>query len=552
MNIVIAGEEAGPSSNKLGGIWDVIDAEARILASSTYLERDAKIFVAGPFFKKGDDWGMKERATKLDFEPSDLPLKHPELQYYSRWRPVGDRGINYVLFDTSGYKASGLSDRIKSEAYELFGLDSLTHERADYGREYTHYLELSYAISEFARALSRTDETMLHCHEYSVFYAGARLKRIGTNCRMIATFHATKIGRACGAEVIARIANNDASWCPGVQQGLVELEGLARYFDAATFVGDSTRKEGKLFHGIDGFVVRNGVALDKDTIDWKKKEAYRSKIQEFISARLSQGFGIEVEPKNILPVYTISRMEIENKGYPDLLDALVLYDRVLQNHVRGGEMEEDVRTVCLLITAQTQKKRIPAGFPILLPEDILSGEELRLKKMVEQRGLQVANLGGRRFASVLLYPQWIGKGDGALNMEVDEIAAGCIAGIFPSRYDPFLLTGLEAAKAGTPLIVSRICGFSDAIYEYIKRKGFLGGVEIVDNISLSYLEVIADYSTALYTMTESYLKDKSKYKMMCNEAFHLAREMTWDEPVKNYYDLLRTGEIAKNTVLSQQ
>ena len=30
--IIIAGEEGGPSSNKLGGIWNVIDAESQTLA----------------------------------------------------------------------------------------------------------------------------------------------------------------------------------------------------------------------------------------------------------------------------------------------------------------------------------------------------------------------------------------------------------------------------------------------------------------------------------------------------------------------------------------
>ncbi|MCD4822450.1 MAG: hypothetical protein K8R11_10385 [Methanococcoides sp.] len=31
--LIIAGEEAEPKSNKMGGIWDVIDAEATTLAS---------------------------------------------------------------------------------------------------------------------------------------------------------------------------------------------------------------------------------------------------------------------------------------------------------------------------------------------------------------------------------------------------------------------------------------------------------------------------------------------------------------------------------------
>ena len=46
-----------------------------------------------------------------------------------------------------------LENRVKAEAYELFGLDSLKYESMPNGLEYTHYLYLSYAISELARFL---------------------------------------------------------------------------------------------------------------------------------------------------------------------------------------------------------------------------------------------------------------------------------------------------------------------------------------------------------------------------------------------------------------
>ena len=45
-----------------------------------------------------------------------------------------------------------LESRIKAEAYELLGLDSLKYESMPNGPEYTHYLSLSYAISELVQA----------------------------------------------------------------------------------------------------------------------------------------------------------------------------------------------------------------------------------------------------------------------------------------------------------------------------------------------------------------------------------------------------------------
>lgn len=73
--IVIAGEEAGPVSNKMGGIWNVIDAEARTLAkliSSGEIENDIKILVAGPYFPTaGADWN-RGRCVSPTYPASSL------------------------------------------------------------------------------------------------------------------------------------------------------------------------------------------------------------------------------------------------------------------------------------------------------------------------------------------------------------------------------------------------------------------------------------------------------------------------------------------------
>ncbi len=541
--IIIAGEEGGPSSNKLGGIWEVIDAEATALAKQVAPEaaRYMDIFVAGPFFRsKDDDWGMKRRMTKLDYAVMP-PLRIADAEVVRLRRSVEGKEIIYLLFDTSGYSRGTppKANAIKTEAYELLGLDSLSYEKAHYGREYTHYLDLSYAISEFARQLATKGEVSLHCHEYSVFYAGARLKKLGAKVKCIATYHGTKVGRAYGARVLEKLASKDGAWPRYTENGLAELEGLSRYFDKVTFVGDSTRAEGRLFYGVDGVIIRNGINIEREAIDWDKKEASMRKLQEFLAERISKVYGLELNPKKLLPLYTISRTEIENKGYLDLLDSLVIFDRVLQHHIKDGEVEEDTRVVCLLITAQAPKEKLPDTFPVSLEGVPLGSEEQKLNAIIHLHELGIDKMAeNRRVASALLYPQWVGKDDEALGMSIDEIAAGCIAGIFPSRYDPFLLTALEAAKEGTPVVVSRVCGFSDAVYDYIRRKGFAGGVEIVDNVSLPYIEAVADYSTALYTITEAYLKDRSKYKMMCSEAYRLAEGMSWDEPAKEYLKLL--------------
>jgi glycosyltransferase involved in cell wall biosynthesis len=438
----------------------------------------------------------------------------------------------------------------------------MQYERTHYGGEYNHYLNLSYAISELVRSLSqcRDDKAekyedkavsefarslmpkvrvSLHCHEFGVFYAVARLKKLGVPVRILCTLHATVPGRTAGYKTLQKIAKNDSRMEIGTPLGFATMEALARMADAVTFVGDSTMKEALLFYHLKGIVIRNGIDMEAEDIDWTKKDRCRTRIQKFLADNLYKVCdGHCVNSEDILPVFTISRIEIENKGYPQLLDALVLQDHLLKHKVISQRHAEDIRVVCLLIAAhgQKDKEKLPEGFPINLPPEVLVGEEMRLENMIKEKGLDEAELiSGKRRVAALLYPQWLGPDDGGLGMLPDEIMAGCVAGIFPSQYEPFLLTALEAGREGTPSIVSRVAGYSDALKKVKRRVPGLGGVVIVDNLETQPQETVLDYALAMDYFTWTYLDDEVKYRLLCEESFSLARQFNWKEPVLEYY-----------------
>lgn len=592
--IILAGEEAGPKSNKMGGIWNVIDAEAMTLASlfdSGEIKEDnnPRILVAGPYYgHSGADWnkGLNRITDMSEFDEFDIDgeltaaidaVRIEGIEIITGIRKVGETKIGYLMFKTNnfgkittGHKGTGMSltNKIKSEAYDLIGLDSLKYENMGNCVEYSHYLNLSYAISEFIRALVTINEekvneyhdiamsdfarslmpsmqVSLHCHEFGVFYAIARLEKLCIPVKSVATLHATLPGRSAGYRSIQKIRNNDSSWVEGVPLAFAKLESLSVYSDVVTAVGDSTSKEGKLFYGIDSILVRNGISLGDGETDWDKKTQFRGKIQEFLSENLHKYHGGEQMPRGkIIPLFSISRIEVENKGYPDLLDSLVLLDRMVKTQMLGGKLDEDIRIVCFIIAAHGPKSNLPDGFPINLPKEVLVGDELRLQSMIEERGLDCSNLpGGKRCVSAVLYPQWISADDGGLNMTLDELMSGCVAGIFPSRYDPFLLTGLEAGKESTPSIVSKVCGFSDALKTLKRLVMGMGGVIVVDNIDLSYNETIVDYALAMDYFIDTYFHDKVKYNLLCEEARLLAKEMNWEMPAKEYYELLTGRKV---------
>jgi len=595
--IVLAGEEAGPKSNKMGGIWNVIDAEAVTLAeliSSGKIDADknTKILVCGPYYGySGADWHKSlNRITDVsNMEPLDISgdfatslkiIENEGIKVVTGSRKVQGVEIGYLLFDTTkcdtviteynGVRMT-MGNKVKSEAFELLGIDSLHYENMGNGSEYLHYMYLSYAISELIRAIitlslskaKRYDDkavsdfalslmpqtcVSLHCHEFGAFYAIARLKKMGLPISTIATLHATLPGRSAGYKSIEKITHNDSSWPSEVPINFAALEVLAKYADVVTAVGDSTLKEAQLFYGINGIVVRNGVdTLPELHIDWDKKKKSRNKLQLYLSKYMLKVYGGEpIPPEKIIPMFTISRTELDNKGYPDLLDALVIQDRILKNSMLSGTLDDGIRVICLLVTAHGPKQSVPEGFPVNLPNELLIGEEIHLQNMVKEHKLHPKRLiTGERVVSAMLYPQWIGPNDGGFGMTSEEFMSGTVCGIFPSRYDPFLLTGLEAGKVATPSIVSRVCGFSDALNSIERLVDGMGGVVVVDNIDLSYTEMIADYALAMEYFVRTYVGDKVKYKLLCHEAYLLAKEMNWDEPVQRYYEILARDVCGK-------
>jgi len=584
--IVLAGEEGGPVSNKLGGIWNVIDAESQTLAkliSDGTIDKNVRILVLGPNYPTpGSDWNAgKNRVTDLSGHEklamgSEISsvlnhLKSVGIEAVTGQRKVDGVPIGYILFNTPHYQSHmirwkgqdlTINSAIKTEAYELMGLDSMQYERAHYGSEYNHYLNLSYAVSELVRGLASVHEEMtekyedqavsefaksvmpkmrvsLHCHEFGVFYAIARLKKLGLPVRTVATLHATVPGRTAGFRTMQKILQNDSRMDPGTPLGFATLESLARYADTVTFVGDSTMKEAMLFYRLKGIVVRNGIDVEVEEIDWAKKDRCRERIQRFLADTLYKFCdGQCVNHESIIPIFTISRIEVENKGYPQLLDALMFQDHLLKYRLVGQRHAEDTRVVCFLIAAHgpKPKDKLPEGFPVNLTPEVLVGDEIRIENMIKERGLDERELiSGRRLVAALLYPQWVGPNDGGLGMRADEIMAGCVAGVFPSQYEPFLLTALEAGKEGTPSIVSRSAGFSDALKKIKHRVPGMGGVVIVDNLEALPQETILDYALAMDYFSWTYLDDEVKYRLLCEESFSLAKQFNWKEPVMEYY-----------------
>ena len=158
----------------MGGIWNVIDSEASTLASlidseniENSKENTPKILVFGPYYGyKGADWnkGLNRITDMSEFESLDMDEELAEtveavkplgIEIITGSKKIGNIDVMYLMFKTDNFsrcttrfknREMSLEDKIKAEAYDLVGLDSLTYQNLWNGMEYTHYLNLSYAI----------------------------------------------------------------------------------------------------------------------------------------------------------------------------------------------------------------------------------------------------------------------------------------------------------------------------------------------------------------------------------------------------------------------
>jgi hypothetical protein len=97
---------------------------------------------------------------------------------------------------------------------------------------------------------------------------------------------------------------------------------------------------------------------------------------------------------------------VENKGYPELLDSLVALDHIIKNSILEGHMEEGIKVICFLVTAEGPKKNLPEGFPVNLPKEVLVGNEIRIQQIIEEKGLDFSKMvRGKGSVAAVLYPQ---------------------------------------------------------------------------------------------------------------------------------------------------
>ena len=473
--------------NKVGGIYTVIATKSLYLMSQ--LKRHH--ILIGP-----DVWMNTE--SNPDF------IEDPQL--YHNWKTqAAAEGLRVRIgrWNVPGTPISILVDykhflpdqnRIMTEYWKRFGVDSLTGNW-----DYKESLIFGYAAGKVIESfykfnLSASHKVVAQFHEWQTGAGLLYLKSVEIPVATTFTTHATVVGRCLAGNNLPLYDNmeqyiGDESAKHFNVEARHSLEKKsAQYADVFTTVSEITAKECQQFLGrkID-VVTPNGFensftpASDEEYSD-KRQEA-RARLVEVASAMSGEA----VAPDSIF-VAIGGRYEYRNKGIDAFIDALGKLDaegwdgRSIHAFIMipSGHNGADKSLVAKMAGNDNENYTTQVTHYLQYPEYDQITRRFRELGLVNSISSHV---------KVYFVPSYLNGNDGIFNMRYYDLLVGMDLGLFPSYYEPWGYTPLEALAFRVPTLTTSLAGFGMWVREHYKGKKH-PGITVLDRTDSNYSEVV--------------------------------------------------------------
>ena len=524
--------------NKVGGIYTVLSTRANTLQQ----EMQDKVFFIGPdvwhenacpYFKEDAkllaDW--KKTATE-----EGLKVK------VGRWTIPGNPIA--ILVDFQKYYEK--KNEIYGWLWENYQVDSL-HAYGDYDEASMFSYAAGLVVESYYNfALTKKDKVIYHANEWmtglGLLYVNNKLPQVGT----IFTTHATSIGRSIAGNMkplydylFAYNGDQMAGELNMQSKHSIEKQ-TAFHCDCFTTVSEITARECEelldkkvdevLPNGFDNsFVPANAATFTR------KRKAARKRLLEVANALLGESLDDDT-----LIVSTSGRYEFRNKGVDVYIESMnrLLRDKELKKKVLAfievpgwvGEPRQDL------------KERLDSGkqydTPLEVPQvthwlhEMSHDNVLSMMKYYDMHNRKEDNV------KVIFLPCYLDGNDGILNMTYYDIILGNDLCIYPSYYEPWGYTPLEAIAFKVPCITTDLAGFGQWVNTEVGHYGELkDGVKVIHRTDYNYSEVadaIKDTVAEFSAMTKKQVADAR------SAAEKLSKKALWSEFIKYYhqaYDL---------------
>ena len=502
---------------------------------------DHIIFIGPDFWKDQESLYFREEKALLaewQWEAKEQGLK----VRVGRWTVPGEPIA--ILVDFTPYFEK--KNEIYGWLWENYGVDSL-HAYGDYDEasmfSYAAGLVVESLYTFIVQRSTSSVETKVvyHANEWmcglGALYINNKVPEIAT----IFTTHATSIGRSLAGNqkplydyLFAYNGDQMANELNMQSKHSIEKQ-TAHHVDCFTTVSDITANECmELLDKPVDVVLPNGFDdsfVPKTQAFTRKRNLARRKMLQVANALLGENLD-----NDTIIISTSGRYEFRNKGIDVFVEAMnrLLRDRNLKKTVLAfidvpgwvGEPRQDL------------KERLESGLPYDTPLEVPQvthwlhnmGHDnvLNMMKFFDMHNRHEEKV------KVIFLPCYLDGNDGILNLNYYDVVLGNDLCIYPSYYEPWGYTPLEAVAFKVPCITTDLAGFGLWANKVFGHQGEItDGVKVIHRTDYNYSEV-ADY---IKDTVANFSGFTQKQVDACrSNAYKLSKKALWSQFIKYYYE----------------
>ena len=515
--------------NKVGGIYTVIATKALHLESQLGRRH---IFI-GP-----DVW--MHRMGNPDFLEDPMLYRSWKAQALSeglrlrigQWNIPGKPVA--ILVDYKQFLPQ--ADDILAQLWNDFGVDSLTGNW-DYKESAVFGVLAGRVIESFCSYnLNGGEKVVAQFHEWQTGAGILHLKKASIPVATAFTTHATMMGRCLAGNNLPLY--NDITTYNGDEMArrfnVTAIHSLekksAQNADVFTTVSEITARECAQFleRPVD-VVTPNGFensftpASDEEYV--RLHDAARERLVAVATA-----MSAEEVPANALFIGIGGRYEYRNKGIDVFIDAL---DKLNRSDYDGRSIQAFImipsghhgpdREVVAKLSGEGNARYQTQTSHLLMNADYDT-----ITRRLREVGL-TNSIGDK--VKVYFVPSYLNGDDGVFNMTYYDLLCGMDLALFPSYYEPWGYTPLEALAFRVPTLTTSLAGFGLWVETHYKKKH--PGITVIPRDDTNYFQVVDGTVERIRELASLELEKRNLYRENAREVAQIA---LWDNQIVYYQE----------------
>ena len=517
--------------NKVGGIYTVLSTRAKTLQERF---KNRVIFIGPDCWKESNSpYFIEDKKLFNDWKKTlsnNLTLK------IGRWNVPGNPIAILVNFDSFYAK----KDEIYTEMWEKFQVDGL-HAYGDYDEaSMFSYAAAKVVESFYHHYLDKSQKVVYHANEWmtclGVLYLHEYLPQVGT----IFTTHATSIGRSIAGnnkplyEYLYAYNGNQMAYELNMQSKHSIERQTAHFVDCFTTVSNITALECKELldkevdvvtpNGFEDNFVPKGI-----TFTQKRKEA-RAHLLKLANALTGKTF-----TDDTLIISTSGRYEFRNKGIDVFIEAInklrcdASFNKNLVAFIEVPAWVAAPREDLVNRLQSNDMFNSPLENPYIT-HSLHQPESDNVLKML--RYLDMLNQSNEN-VSIIFIPSYLNGNDGVINKEYYDLILGKDLCVYPSYYEPWGYTPLEAVAFKVPCITTNLAGFGlwvESLKDF--HNTIEEGVKVVHRTDYNYWDVAESIAETIKHFASL---DANMVKTARANASKISKKALWNKFIA-YYD----------------